>query len=472
MHDRPTGQRQPANNTATYDASPDQHFGPVTPAGVAVKSEHKDAFLPLNPDYMPPSLLPILEPLEHNDEHPSHNHSMNNLHAFQQKDSNTKDGPNKFPEDYKPTQPIPINASETPHDIDSIHITTTTTTTTTEISKILETKEEKRSGSSDESHHPEHKDVYKTEEKLEPYVVKPPFLPEHEGTLDDSEQPIMWTPPQDHEGNSKYHENTRHSELNKPPVDNPRYGTQNHLSPGGYFIPPNRRPVLGPGEGLQVPPLPGPPEIQQQNPSPGHQVDVSSDPHLDQILMHLQKQGILPEHYTIVQQQEGPPSHRDIPQQHRIQTPSQSEGTQRRPNNAPVYEIDSDDIPIHLSTGRIPPQYNQGYVPKSIPRPEQHPPFYQTGIRRPQPNDPRNVAPFPLDSSKYPNQPGRQPDTDGPPYQALLLPHQYHGLSYVPPHVDIDHLLLTAQGRHNQSQPGQLLLMPAVNYKFSCMQYW
>jgi len=470
MNDRPTEQRQPANNTATYDASPDQHIGPITPAGVAVKSEHKHTFLPLNPDYMPPSLSPLLEPLEHN---PSHNHSINNFHTFKHKDSNIKDGPHKFPGDYKPTQPIPINSSSTPHVIDSIR-QTSTTTATTEISKTLETKEQKRPGSSDKSRHPEHKAVYKTEGKLEPYRVKPPFLPEHEEILDDPEKPIMWILPPDHEGNSKYHHNTPHSDLNTPPVDNPRYGAQNHMSPGHYFIPPNRRPVVGPGEVRQVPSLPRSPEIQQPKPSPGHQVDATSDPHLGQILMHLQKQGILPEHYTIVQQ-EGPPSHRDIPHQHGIQSPSQFEGTQRRPDNTPVYEIDPDDIPVHLPAGRIPPHYNQGYVPKTIPRPEQHPPFYQTGIRQPKPNDPRNVAPYPLDSSKYPNQPGRQPDTDGPPvahvpYQGLLLPHQYHGLSHVPPHVDIDHLLLTAQGRHNQSQSGQLLLLPAVNYVCNCMQ--
>jgi hypothetical protein len=457
MHDRPTEQRQPANNTATYGASSDQHLGPVTPAGVAVKSEHKHIFLPLNPDYMPPSLLPFLEPLEPNDEHTSHNHSMNNVHPFKEKDSNAKDAPNKFPGDQKPALSIPVKTSNTRHEIDSTYIKTTTTTTT-EISKILETKEQEGPESSEKPRRPEQKDTYKTEGKLEPHHVKSPFHPEYEETSGDSEQPIMWIPPHDHEGNTKHGESTRHPALNKPPVDNPRYGVQNHLSPGEYFIPPNRRPLLGPGEVIQVPSFPGSPEIQKQKPSPGHQVDGPSDPHLDQILMHLQKQGILPEHYTIVQQ-EGPPSHRDIPQQHRIQSPSQPEGTQRRPDDTPVYESDSDDIPIHLPTGRVPPQYNQGYVPKSIPRPEQHPSLYQTGIPRPQPNDPRNVSPYPLDSNKYHNQPGRQPDTDGPPvahipYQGLLLPHQYHGLSYVPSHVDIDHLLLTSQGRHNQSQPG------------------
>jgi hypothetical protein len=447
MHDRPTGQRQPANNTATYDASSDQQIGPITPAGVAVKTENKHTFLPLNPDYMPPSLFPLLEPLEHNDEHFKPNHSMNNVHTSKEKDSNAKDGPKKFPGDHKLAQPLPVKTSNTPQVVDSIHITTAITTTT-ETSKILDSKELEGSKPSEKPRHPEHTDVSKTEGKLEPYRVKPPFLPEYEEILNESEQPVTWTQPQNHESNSKHNQNTQHSNPNKPP-----YGAQNHLTPGDYFIPPNRRPAFGPGD-LN----PEPPEIQQQKPSPGHQMDGLSDPHLDQILMHLQKQGILPEHYTIVQQ-EGPPSHRDIPQRHRTQSPSKPEGTQRRPDNTPVYESNSDDIPIHFSPGRIPPQYNQGYVPKPVPRPEQHPSLYQTRIPRPQPNDPRNVSPYAPDSNRYPQQPGRQPDTDGPPmdhipYEGLLLPHQYHGLSYVPPHVDIDHLLLTPQGRHNQSQAG------------------
>jgi hypothetical protein len=98
-------------------------------------------------------------------------------------------------------------------------------------------------------------------------------------------------------------------------------------------------------------------------------------------------------------------------------------------------------------------------VPKPIPRPGQHPSLYQPDIPRPLPNSHRNVLPHPLLTNRYPDQPGRQSDTDGPlvahlPYQGLLVPHQYHGVPHVPPHVDIDHLLLTSQGRHNQSHPG------------------
>jgi hypothetical protein len=98
-------------------------------------------------------------------------------------------------------------------------------------------------------------------------------------------------------------------------------------------------------------------------------------------------------------------------------------------------------------------------VPKPIPRPGQRPSLYQPGLPRPVPNSHRNVLPHPLLTNRYPDQPGRQSDTDGPlvahlPYQGLLVPHQYHGVPHVPPHVDIDHLLLTSQGRHNQSHPG------------------
>jgi hypothetical protein len=448
MHDRPTEQRQPENQTASS----------VTPAGVPMKSDHQHAFLPLNPDYMPPALFPSLEPLQHDDERHNHTRPFNNVLSVEDKDSNTKDGQKKFPGDQKLTQPVSTKTSLTPFKIDDILITTTT-----KASNIPETQEQEEPQSVDKPHHDKHKDASKTEGKLEPYHVKPPLLPEYEEQpLDDSEQPITWLQPQHQDDKNKHEGPVPHSEdgrspsvrPNKPPLDNPL----NHLNSGEYFIPLNRSPAPVPGHIYHVQAIPNSPTIQQENPSPGHQTDGPSDPHLEQILMHLQRQGILPEHYTILQQ-DGRPPHEDTSQQQRVQT--QEGNVKTRPENRPVYENDSDDIPVHIPPGRVPPRYIQGIVPKPIPRPGQHPSLYQTGVPRPLLNDPRNILPHPLLPDQYPDQSGRQPDTDGPlvahvPYQGLLAPHQYHGVPHIPPHVDIDQLLLTSQGRHNQSQPGQL----------------
>jgi hypothetical protein len=398
---------------------------------------------------------------------------MNNVHSVKQKDSNTKDGPKKFPGDQKAIQPVLAKPSITPHEADDIYITTTTkvseTTTiaTTELSAVLETKDQEEPEPLNKARDPDPKDVPKTEGKLDPYNVKPPFLPEYEEEpLDDSEQPIMWIHPQHHDNKNNHDHSNPDSEdgnlpsvrPNKPPLDNPQYSFQNHLNPADYFIPPNSRPIPGSREGFQVPDIPGSAEIQHQRPSPGRPIEDPSDPHLHQILMHLQRQGILPEHYTILQQ-EGPPSHKDSQQHQRVQPPSQHGDVKKRPDNRPAYESDSEDIHIHHPLERIPPQYINEYVPKPIPRPGQHPSLYQTGISRPLPNSPRNMLPHPILTNRYPDQPGRQPDTEGQlvahlPYQGLLVPHQYHGVPHVPPHVDIDHLLLTSQGRHNQSNPG------------------
>jgi hypothetical protein len=403
---------------------------------------------------------------------------MNNVYSAKQKDSNNKDGPKKFPGGHKSTQPLLTKLPITSHEIDEIHITTTTkasaTTTkstatiaTTEVSTVIETKEQEKPESLNKARRPDHKDVPKTEGKLEPYHVKPPFLPEYEEEpLDDSEQPIMWIHPQHHNHKNNHDHNSPDSEdgnlpsvrPNKPPLDNAQYSVQNHLNPAEYFIPANSRPIPGSRDVFQIPDIPGSAEIQHQRPSPGHPIEGPSDHHLDQILIHLQKQGILPEHYTILQQ-EGPPFHNDSPQHQRVQPPSQLGDVIKKPDNGPAYESESHDMHIHPSLGRIPPQYSNEYVPKPIPLPGQHPSLYQTGILPPLSNRPRNILPHPLLTNRYPGQPGRQPDTDGRlvahlPYQGLLVPHQYHGLPHVPPHVDIDHLLLTSQGRHNQSNPG------------------
>jgi hypothetical protein len=469
MHDRPTEQRQPENQTATSDASSDQQLGPITPVGIPIKPNHQHTFLPLNPDFVPPSLFPLLEPVKEDDERRNHTSPMNNVHSVKQKDTNNKEGPKKFPGSHKSTQPALTKPPIAPHELDGIHITTTTkasetaTIATTEVSTVLGTKEQEEPKSLNKARRPDHKDVPKTEGKLEPYHVKPPFLPDYEeDPLDDSEQPIMWIHPQHHNNKNNHDHSSPDSEdgnlssvrPNKPSSDNPPYSVQNHLNPAEYFVPPNSRPIPGSRDVFQVQDIPGSAEIQHQRPSPGHPIEGPSDPHLDQILMHLQRQGILPEHYTILQQ-EGPPSHNGSPQHQRIQLPSQHGDVIEKPDNRPPYESESHDIHIHPSLGRIPPQYSNDYVPKPIPGPGQHPSVYQTAIPRPLSNRPRNTLPHPLLTNRYLGQSGRQPDTEGPlvanlPYQGLLVPHQYR----VPPHVDIDHLLLTSQGRHNQSNPG------------------
>lgn len=473
MHDRPTEQRQPENQTATSDASSDQQLGPITPPGTPMKSDHQHTFLPLNPNFLPPSLFPLLEPLNGDDDRRNHTNPMNDVPSVKQKDSNIKDGPKKFPGGHKSTQPVLTKPLIASHEVDGIPIPTrtkasgTATTATTEVSTLLETKEQEEPESLNKARRPDQKDVPKTEGKLEPYRVKPPFLPDYEeDPLDDSEQPIMWIHPQHHNNKNNHDHSTPDSEEenlpsvgpNKPQLDNTQYSVQNHLIPSEYFIPPNSRPIPGSRDAFQVQNIPGSAEIQHQRPSPGHSIEGPSDPHLDQILMHLQRQGILPEHYTILQQ-EGPPSHNESPQHQRVQPPSQQGDVIKKPDNRPAYESESHDINNHPSLGRVPPQYSSEYVPKPILGPGQLPSLYQTGIPRPLPNRPRNTLPHPLLTNRYPGQPGRQPDTDGPllahlPYQGLLVPHQYHGAPHVPPHVDIDHLLLTPQGRHNQSNPG------------------
>jgi hypothetical protein len=441
MDDRPTEQRQPENQTATLVAS----------AGVPMKSDSQNVFLPLNPDYVPPSLSPVLETLQHDNERHNHTRPINDVHSVK----DNKDGPKKFPADQKLTQPAPTKVSLTPYKFDDV------TTTITEASNIRASQDHVQPESVEKPLYAKHKDVSKTEGKLEPYHVKPPLLPEYEEQPpDDSEQPVTWLQLQHHDVKSKHEGIVPHSEdgrppsvhPNKSPLDNPL----NHLNPGEYFIPPNRSPV--PGGIFHVQAIPNSPTIQQENPSPGLQTHGLPDPQLEHILMHLQRQGILPDRYTILQQ-DTRPSHEDTPQQKRVQTQGGNEKT--RPENRPVYESDSDDISIGIPPGHIPSQYIQRIVSKPISRPGHHPSLYQTGVPRPLLNDPRNNLPHPLHPDQYPEQSGRQPDRDGPlvahvPYQGLLAPHQYHGVPHIPPHVDIDHLLLTSQGRHNQSQPGQL----------------
>lgn len=460
MDDRPTKQRQPENQTASS----------FTPAGVPMKSDHQHAFLPLNPDYEPPALFPLLEPLQHDDESHNQTRPVNNVNSVKDKDSNTKDGPKKFSGDQKLTQPAQTKTSLPPYQIDDILITTT------EASNNRETEAGKEYQSVEKLQHPKHKDVLKTEEKLEPYHVKPPLLPEYEERpLDNSEKPFTWLKQQHKEDKNKHEVTLPNSadgrspsvRPDKPPLDNP----PNHLNPGQYFTSPSRTPVLVPEDIFHVQAVPGSATIQQENSSPEHHSDGPSDPHLAQILMHLQRQGILPDRFTILQ--DGHPPHEDTLQQQR--TEPQEENTKATPENRPVYESDSDDIRIHIPPGRLPPRYIQGIVPKPSPRPSQYPSLYQTGVPRPLLNDPRNILPHPLLPDQYPDQSGRQPDTDGPlvahvPYQGLLASHQYQGVQHIPPHVDIDHLLLTSQGRHNRSQPGQLFRLCEACSRLSCMR--
>jgi hypothetical protein len=483
MRDRPTEQRQPENQTATSDASSDHQLGPVTPTGIPMKSNHQQVFLPLNPDFLSPSVFPLLEPIKDDNEHENHTKPMNNVQSVKEKEekvSATNDGPKKFPGVHKSTQPTLTKPSNTHHEVGDIHITTTTTTepppsttksrVTTEVSTALKTEEQEEPESLNKALHPIEKDVSSNEGKLQPYQVKPPFLPEYEEDhLDDSEQPIMWIHPQhrnNNNNNNNHDHSNHHSEAgnlpsvrpDKTPLDNPQYGGQNHLHSAESFIPPNSRPASGSREVYQDPDIPGSTEIQYERPSTGHSNEGRSDPHLDQILKHLQRQGIIPEHYTILQQEESP-SQGLSPQQHKVQRPSQHGDAAKRPDSRPTYESDSDHILIHPPFDRVPPQYRNEYTPKPIPRPDQPPSLYQTGITQPMPNSHRNSLPHLLFTNRYPDQPGRQPDTDGPlvahlPYQGLLVPHQYHGVPHIPPHVDIDHLLLTSQGRHNQSHPG------------------
>jgi hypothetical protein len=462
MDDRPTEQRQLENQTSSS----------TTPAAVPMKSGHQQAFLPLNPDYVSPALFPLLEPLQTNDEHHNHTGTVNNGHV-EDKDSVTKDGPKKFPGDQKLAQSVATKAPVTPYKSDDIIMTTTTTT---EASNVRETTEQEAPKSFDKPDHAKVKNISKTEGTLDPYHVKPPLLPEYEEQpLDDSEHPATWLQLQHQDDKNKHDDSTPHSEdgrspsgrrPNNPSLDYPI----NHLNPGKYFIPPETRPVPSPGDVFDIQAVPGSPKFQQQNSPPGHQTDGPSDPHLEQILMHLQRQGILPEHYTIVEQ--GRPPHEDIPQNQRVQ--SQEGNVKSRPVNRPVYESDSDDIPIHIHPGSVPHQYIQRFVPKPIPRPGQHPSLYQTGVPRPLLNDRRNILPHPLLPDQYPNHSVRQPDTDGPvvahvPYQGVLTPHQYHGVPHIPPHVDIDQLLLTSQGRHNQSQSGQFFGQSDACSRSSCV---
>jgi hypothetical protein len=421
-----TEQRQPENQTAAAD----KHLGQTALVGVRVNSEHQHRFLPLNPDYVPPALFPLLDPLKH-DDYRNHTRPLNNVHSVKDKDSSTKDGPKKFLGDYKPTQPVLTKSSTMSDMIDFMHITTT------KDSKVHETV--------DQAH--KHKDVSNNEEKPKPYDVKPPLLPGYEEEpLHDSEESNVWIQPQ-RQGDRSKEDSAPHSEQGTPSFDNSQYGVQNYFNTGEYFIAPNRSPVPGAGEVFHVQAIPGSPEIQQQKPSAGHQINGPSDSHLQQILMHLQRQGILPEHYTILQQ--------DTPQRQTVESPSHRGDAKKKPDKKLV----SDDIQIHVPSGRIPPQYNQEYTPELVPTRGQRPSLYQTGISGPLPNDPRNILTHTLLPNPYFNQPGGQPDTDGPlvahiPYQGLLVPHQYRGALHTPPQVDIDPLLLTSQGRHNQSLSG------------------
>ncbi|PSN34747.1 hypothetical protein C0J52_21325 [Blattella germanica] len=106
MHDRPTEQRHSENETAKQSASSEHQLGPMKPSG---HPGHQH-FLPLNPDYVPPGLVPLLDPLI-----PEHDNKSKPLVTEQS--INDKTAKNKTVKSPGPISNYPIREMDEEHEI-------------------------------------------------------------------------------------------------------------------------------------------------------------------------------------------------------------------------------------------------------------------------------------------------------------------------------------------------------------------